>query len=303
MIRFLEEKEYPIVYGMLCDYLFYSKKEAQLRLNDHNTKLVKTEENKIIGFLLFNEKSYQIHDYNLSVASLLNVGVHVDYRNRNHSKDLLDTFEYYVKQKNLISSLFTYQSKFFAKYGYFKVYDVHRFTIPKVEFINMQYKNISVEFSVNELNTVYQTFVKSFKCFMNRDMDYYEALLARIKAENKRICMYRGKNNACEGYAIYNYNKNGICKVDEIIYLNASSLKHMLCFISESYFDVVVDVSEYELINKVFKHATFIKDRSCMIKVNHLGLFNKLYNKKAKSMYELHKFLSDKCYFQDILNY
>lgn len=302
MISLLKEQEYPVVYNMLQDYLFSSKFNAQYRLYDQNTKLVKKEEDKIIGFLIFKDCQYKIHDYHILSSSLLNLCVHVDYRNRKHSHELVDTYEYYSKKHNLISSVFTYQSKFMSKHGYVKAYDVHRFLIPKIEIIGKNYKNISLQYSAEDLLEVYTRFINEFKCCMIRDVDYFNRLIEKVKNEGKKICVYRNQQGKCEGYAIFNSNKNGICRIDEIIYTKASSLKNLVYFVSEGYFDVVMDVSEYELINKVFKKATFTKEKSCMIRVNHLALFNKLFLTKAKSTFEISHLFSEKSYLQDYFN-
>lgn len=302
MISILKENEYAIIYNMLQEYLFSSKFNAQYRLYEKNIKLAKKEEDKIIGFLIFKDCNYLIHDYHILGSTLLNLCVHVDYRNRKHSHELMGTYEYYTKKHNLISTVLTYQNKFMTKHGYVKAYDIHRFLVPKIEIIGKNYKNIAVQYTSHDLLEVYSKFTKEFRCTLLRDIYYFDKLIEKVKSEGKKICVYKDREGKCSGYAIYSSNKNGVCKIDEIIYTNASSLKNLVYFISEGYFDVVMDVSEYELINKVFKKATYTKERSCMIKVNHLALFNKLFFTKAKSTFELSSLFNEKSYLQDYFN-
>lgn len=302
MISTLKNQEYSVVYQMLQDYLFTSKFNAKYRLYDKNVKLVKKEEDKIIGFLIFKQCNYRIHDYNILSTNLYNLCVHVDYRNRKYSQELMEAYEYYCKKSNLISTTFTYQNKLMSKYGYVKVYDVHRYSISRIEFVGKVHKNISLQFQIEELLNVYNLFTKQFKCSLVRDIDYFQELVQKVQNEGKKICVYRNKNAQCEGYAIYSSNKNGVCKIDEIIYTKSSSLKNLIYFVSEGYFDVVLDVSEYELIHKVFPKAKYTKEKSCMIRVNHLSLFNKLFFTKAKSTFELNTLFSEKSYFQDYFN-
>lgn len=298
MFTFLEEKEYPYVYSMLIDYQFYSKAKAKSLLLESPFKLIKKDDEKIVGYLFSKNIALHIKQFFIQANCIDTLGVHVDYRNRGYSHELFETYDYYAKKTSLFNICNTYSTKLLNKEGYCKIYDLITYSIPKFALQKIGYRNVYESSDVKDMLDVYQNFTKSFENYRVRDLTYFERLIEHVRLENQKIISFY-HNNECKGYAIYSQNKGGVCKVKEIIYLNTNALKSLLAFVSEGCFDVMVTVSMYEPLNKLFKEASFKKNRALMLRVNHLTLFNKLFNKKVKLQNEVVSFFEGKNYFHD----
>lgn len=302
MKKILTQKEKTTIIDYLEQYCFIKKIDAQYIVTNENKKEMISIDDKIISYLFMNESVYKINELSLYGSQLNNIAVHIDYRNRKYFDVLMQNYLNYTKARELINIVSTYQPKLFSKYNYRKIYDIHRYTISRFDLLNIPMHNISEEYSASDLCFAYKNFIKLFENALLRNLDYFEKLIEKVEKTNRKICVYRNENGACIGYAIYNLNKQGICKIDEIIYTNGKSFKRMLAFISEYQYDIIVDVSEYEKIQKIFKNSQYTKEKVVMLKINNIGLFNNLFSTKVKTSFELTDFFTKHNYFQDFLN-
>ncbi len=301
MIALMKEHHYNDVYKMLLEYAYRDKNDAKQLLFDSDLKIIKKNDEKVISAIFSDNVILNFDAFNIQSHFLKQIVTHVDYRNRQHANHLLEIQDYYAKKSCLFSVVRAYNTKLFSKHGYTKIYDTYEYTIPKQQLSKINYRNVYEQANPQHLCEVYREFTQAFKNHIVKDEAYFEKLIKTVYECNKKIVsLYH--NNKCMGYAIYNMNKNGICRIDEIIYLNTATLKSLLAFISENYFDIVLVVTQFEPLHRLFKDVIYKKDKSVMIKINHLVLFNKLFNKKIKLQNELLDFFIEKSYFQDFFN-
>ena len=80
------------------------------------------------------------------------------------------------------------------------------------------------------------------------------------------------------------YLINGVLTLQEIVYLDSRSLMKILNHCLQLRFEVVVEVSEAEQLEKLFSKAEVKHKGNLMVRVNQKDLFQRLYGFKHQSV-------------------
>ena len=157
----------------------------------------------------------------------------------------------YAGQKVLLQA---YMPEIYYNFGFNKDY-YHKITnVDKKSYQNDYDLTVIEDLDfVNSLK-LYNDFTKDFNGYRKRDIDYYQNyLIARCRAYNDRIKLFYD-NAKIIGYAIYHESASKI-EVSEIIYTNYESLNKIVCFLSKTNKELII---ESDLNNEIIGDCTYI---------------------------------------------
>ncbi len=246
--------------------------------------IVDSEDDKIIACLFQEEHALTFNQKILLVNWIFQIATHPDYRRRGHMDYLLE-HQLRVSEANyLISFMEVYNPRIFKKYGFEEITHRKRFSIASKEIPVLNAKGVSFADDPEELEAIYQEYIKHFDCHYLRDVNYYLHYLQQIKANDGKIAIYR-KGGIAKGYCIY-FERDDLIEVKEMVYLDAITLYKLLRFAIGLSAFISLEVSEGEKVETLFKRGMPRQATCIMARVNNLALFNKLYGCEVKNTSE-----------------
>lgn len=285
MIRFGKERDKEIL-KQLCIQSQSAKQEKFLEYYfDHNYKsanvLVSELDGKLVSQLHVNEHILSLHNKKMLVSYLSGISTHYDYRERGIMRDLLDLAIEDVSLNHLFTFVEAYHPKLFEKYGFELLNSRKRYVVYKEDLFKVNTLGVSNQFEVHELVSIYKQFSKIFDCYYERNESYYTNKIHELRYCGAQICTYH-ENGVSKGYCVY-YEKDSEVIVSEILYLDALSLMKMLRYVVGYHSSVVVEVSENERLEKIFKQSIPRTYSHLLVRLNQPKLYSKLFNENVKN--------------------
>lgn len=252
---------------------------------DKGTCFIIEQDNRIVSSLQMNEHVLHLHGKQLKIGYLLGVSTLPDYRRRGHMKKLMECALDEASHNYLITFIQAFNPKLYEQFGfetlyYHKYYTLHKDTLQKISTTKVSYSA-----DASELLHAYQNFIKHFDGYYVRDSMYYTLLLNELVVNQKQMVVYRDRNKEVTGYLVYQNKKDEIF-VEEAVYTESVALMRMLKAALGKAEEITIQVSQSEKLEKIFPMVIPKKQPAMMARVNHIELFNKLYNVGAKTTKE-----------------
>lgn len=235
-----EDKQTTNFYFMKC----YSKE---------NTYLLKNN-NFLVSMMQIVPYTIVLDNQEIKAYFILGVATNKNYQKQEMMKKLMNyvlNLPKYAGQKILLQA---YMPEIYYNFGFNKDY-YHKITnVDKKSYQNDYDLTVIEDLDfVNSLK-LYNDFTKDFNGYRKRDIDYYQNyLIARCRAYNDRIKLFYD-NAKIIGYAIYHESASKI-EVSEIIYTNYESLNKIVCFLSKTNKELII---ESDLNNEIIGDCTYI---------------------------------------------
>ncbi len=279
MIRLAQKKDKEELCN-LCIKSYAVKEKPFLeyyfdRQFENSKALVCELDNLLVSQLHEREHVLHLKGKKILVSYLFGIATHYDYRQRKIMRDLLEAMMDDCDKNHLITLLEAGNPKLFERYGFEVISYRKRYVVYAKELIRYTSNGVDENFVIQELVEAYQSFVKVFDCFFERDYDYYKDYVDYIIRSGGHICVYRRKGKVL-GYAAY-YEQDDGMEVKEIVYQDQRSLCSLLRYVIGFTPFVRIEVSMGEHLEKIFKMSIPRVYPAVMAKINNLKLFNKLY--------------------------
>lgn len=234
-IRFAKENEKDYI-REIWDYCFndgpkFTDFYFKHKYNKDNTVVV-DEDGDIVSSLQLNQYKIKLNNKVYDTSYVVGVSTFPQVRGKGYMKNIMDfTLKELYKKNQLVSILMPIDYRLYRKYGYEHCYDQIEYNIEIESLKSFQsigsMKKASLK-DVDELEYIYEFFLKDVNGSIKRNREYFESLFKEVESEDGYI--YIHQNEGDEGYIIYFINNDNMF-IREIFYKNIESLKSMLKFV------------------------------------------------------------------------
>lgn len=289
MIRDAQEKDKAAIYA-LWQTSFSLKSSDYLNcffnnVYDFGRTILCEYNSKIVSTVHMQEFVMNLHSIPIKAIYCSQIATHPDYRRSGFMQECMESCLDECDKKVLFTFVEASNPKFFEQYG-FQEACVHRtYDLQAKYFEKISPIGISDTFTAKELLMVYNSFIKHFDGYRVRNEIYFERMMKECIECGENLIVYRNNEGVMMGYA-RSVIRNGQVKVKECVYQGSIALCKLLKASISHYPEIHLEVSEAEHFDKVFPLCISRKRVFTMVKCNNLGLFNKVYNAKAKSSLE-----------------
>ena len=285
MIRFASEKDKEAL-EELCVRSLPMKEKHFLKYyfeTDFATSkvLISELDNLLVSQVHCREHTLCLLNKKVSVSYLFAIATHYDYRQRGIMRDLLTMQLEDCECNDLLTFLEASNPRLFERYGFDTISYRKRYVVYAKDLLHYSLQGVSEDLKIVDLVDLYKRYTKVFDCYYERDIQYYEHYIERLKQDNARVCMYRDNEGVAQGYCVYYELDDGV-EVKEIIYVDKKSLCTMLKYAIGYTPFISIEVSQAEHLEKIFKMSIPRTFSAVMVRINNLKLFNKLFNCNVK---------------------
>lgn len=263
------------------EYLYFYFKNVF----DKGTCILLEHDNRIVSSLQINEHIVRFHGRKLKISYIMGVSTLPDYRRRGYMRQLMQSAIDEASRNHLITVIQAFNPKLYEQFGFETVYFQKTYTLQSEHFFGITTTNVFHNAQAHELASVYRKFIRHFDGYYVRDVEYFETLLNEIALGQKKLLVYRNRNEEVTGYLIYQEEKDGV-DVKELIYLESVSMLRLLKVALDKHDEIHLDVSMHENLDKLFPLCVPRKKQFMMVRINNYELFNKLYNANVKTSKE-----------------
>lgn len=252
---------------------------------DEGRCILSQQDNRIVSSLQMNTHTMYFLGKQLKVNYITGVSTLPDYRRRGHMRQLMNSAIDEASHNYLVTLIMGFNPKVYEEFGYEVVYYRKAYTIQSEYLNKVTTAHVSYQASAEELLKVYQMFAQHFDGYYIRDKKYYTLLLKELELQHKELIVCRNMRQEVCGYLVCQKKKNDVM-IEEAIYLQSSVLMRMMKKAIGMEKEITIHVSPSERLEKIFPLAIPKKQPYMMARINHLPLFNKLYNTHVKSTKE-----------------
>ena len=264
--------------GGSIDYYFESI------FREENCYVIKNKEG-VISTLCFNKHSLFLHGKRIKTSLICGVATTHNYRHQGYMDRLMREVLEELEHQELITLIQAYSPELYLKYGFEMVYYRKKYHLFAHQVTRCSLKGIEMDFSDEELVLLYNKFMSLFTGYYIRNELYYKNLRRELYAESGRMVGYRNEDGLLEGYMIY-YIENNEIKIEEIQYLNSLAFIKLLNYCLDLKEEIIVYVSENELIELMVENYAPEQIGYMMARVNDYELFQQLYGEKVQNVKE-----------------
>lgn len=293
MIREAELQEKALVYELWKkSWASKNNNEMTYYFKNHyqdGTCVVVEEDGKIVSSLMSHPHVLAFRGMRLNVTQFMGVATLADYRRRGNMRELMESALDEASHNTLVTLIHAFYPKLYERFGFQVIYERKTYCIHDQDLAHIHAIHTTKNVTAQELYQAYRRFIIHFDGYYERSISYYEHLLKQVQDGSKQLIAYRDQNGEVSGYLIYEVSRNDLF-VREAIYRNAMSLQRMMKKIVGDKTCFYLEVSANEQIEKIFPLAVGKRNGYMMARVNHVSLFNKLFNtniKNAKEAYAL----------------
>lgn len=245
-------------------------------LYDKGQHYVLTQEEKIAAIASVFKHDFMIGGRRLKVSMIAGVTTLPPYRNQGLMSSLLKEILDQLSRQDLLTMIQAYDSAIYQKFGFETVYHRRRYYFNYRGFNYSSTDGIKDEIVTTDLLKIYRRFTRLFSGYKIRNTDYFETMLRGIKAQNQMIRIVYDSNGNPKGYFIYERNTKQII-IHECLYLDARTLNKILSYCLAQRENVIIYLSEYERIERLYPGVAYDTSDYTMVRVNDYQLFNKLF--------------------------
>ncbi|MBR2811115.1 MAG: GNAT family N-acetyltransferase [Solobacterium sp.] len=239
--------------------------------------------NHIVSILVRNTHALMFNERALRVSMLIGIATLPQYRKQGHMRDLMEVVLDACEHTELITLLRTEMPKLYEPLGFRTIYRRQRITLERKDVKRIAPFGCAYDPQPLELLKVYSNFIKRFNGFYARDLAYFVNYKKEITARGGKIVAYYNGKNQIMGYAVMVPEGNEL-KVEEMIYLDSTSLIKLLNAALSERLVVQLHLSAAEDLSRAFPEAKIVKYDSVMARLNDRDLFAKLYGVRCETV-------------------
>lgn len=212
---------------------------------------------------------------------------------------LLDNLSDILSNQELISLAYKDQLDLWQDYEFKPIYYHNKYVLLPDHLPQIDTKGCYTTVNSTDLLYLYAEFVKRFDGFQIRDLNYFDQMKQEVKNRLGKIIGYQNEEGKLLAYAVLLPYKNYV-KVEELIYLDSTSMYKVLNVAMKYLNKVLVEVSEQEDLSIFFPQAKCSKIPYLYARINDYELFNKLYQTNVTSVFEAFALSGKLPYFNNL---
>ena len=241
------------------------------------------EEDEVISSAIKTPHCLMLHGKMIQASMSVGVVTHPEHRHKGHFHHLMDVVLDECSHQELVTVIQAYDPELYKEFGFDVVYRRKQMLIKRADVPQMADHGITYRLDYKHLVKVYSQFTAKFDGMMVRDEAYFRDLSYEVEAQGGKILACYDSQGEITGYAVL-YLVDGVLTLQEIVYLDSRSLMKILNHCLQLRFEVVVEVSEAEQLEKLFSKAEVKHKGNLMVRVNQKDLFQRLYGFKHQSV-------------------
>lgn len=241
------------------------------------------EEDEVISSAIKTPHCLMLHGKMIQASMIVGVVTKEEKRHQGHFHKLMNVVLDECEHQELVTIIQAYDPELYKEFGFEVVYRRKQLLIKRSDVPQMADTGITYRLDYKNLVKVYSQFTAKFDGLMIRDENYFRDLSHEVEAQGgKMIACYDAKGDI-SGCAVL-YLVNGTLTIQEIVYLDSRSLMKMLNHCLQLRFELIVEVSEAEQLEKLFSKAEVRHKGNLMARINNKELFQRLYGFKYKTV-------------------
>lgn len=260
----------------------YTKFFFERYYKDEHAYVIK-ENNQVVSTLIKTPHWMMLHGRMIQASMIVGAVTHPDHRHKGHFHHLMDVVLDECSHQELVTVIQAYDPELYKEFGFDVVYRRKQLLVKRADVPQMADHGVTYRLDFKHLVKVYSQFTSKFDGMMVRDEAYFRDLSYEVEAQGGKILACYDSQGEITGYAVL-YLIDGVLTLQEIVYLDSRSLMKMLNHCLQLRFEVVVEVSEAEQLEKLFPKSEVKHKGNLMVRVNQKDLFQRLYGFKHQNV-------------------
>ena len=247
------------------------------------TTFVMKENNQVLATAIKTPHWMMLHGKMIQASMIVGVVTHPEYRNQGRFHQLMKVLLDECEHQELVTVIQAYDPELYKEFGFEVIYRRKQLFVRRADVPQMADHGVTYRLDYKNLVKVYSQFTAKFDGMMVRDEAYFRDLAYEVEAQGGKIIACYDNKGEISGYAVL-YLVDGVLTIQEIVYLNSLALMKMLNHCLQLRFELVVEVSEAEQLERLFPNAEVKHKGNLLARINHKDLFQRLYGFKHKSV-------------------
>jgi len=212
------------------------------------------EQDHLIASTQVHTKVIDFNGEKFNASFLVGVYTLPEKRHQGHMHALLSQVLNVLEHRDVFSIIQGYTPDSYLKYGFKKVLQRQRYTLDFHQLPNLSSEGIEYTLDTNDAHHLYHRFTTHFTLFHHRSASDMKALLLEHKALQGQVVAYR-PNQTLSSYALC-FERDDVIEIDELVYLNAKALMHLLSALKLARKPIQLSVSLKEDLKSLLPKAT-----------------------------------------------
>ncbi len=251
--------------------------------NEH--AFVLKEDKQVLASIMKAPHWMMLHGRMIQASMISGAVTHPEHRRKGYFHQLMETVLDECEHQELVTVIQAYDPELYKEFGFEQVYPRKQLLIKRADVPQMADSGMTYRLDYKNLVKVYSQFTAKFDGFMVRDEAYFRDLSYEVEAQGGKIVTCYDPQGEISGYAVL-YLIDGVLTIQEIVYLDSRALMKILNHCLQLRFECVVEVSEAELLEKLFPKAEVKHKSNLMVRINNKALFQRLYGLKVLKVHQ-----------------
>ncbi len=251
--------------------------------NEH--AFVLKEDKQVLASMIKAPHWMMLHGKMIQASMISGAVTHPEHRSKGYFHQLMAAVLDECEHQELVTVIQAYDPELYKEFGFEEVYPRKQLLIKRQDVPQMSDSGMTYRLDYKNLVKVYSQFTAKFDGFMVRDEAYFRDLSFEVEAQGGKIVTCYDTQGEISGYAVL-YLIDGILTIQEIVYLDSRALMKILNHCLQLRFECVVEVSEAELLEKLFPKAEVKHKSNLMVRINNKALFQRLYGCKVSGVHK-----------------
>ena len=251
--------------------------------NEH--AFVLKEDKQVLASIMKAPHWMMLHGRMIQASMISGAVTHPEHRNKGYFHQLMNAVLDECEHQELVTVIQAYDPELYKEFGFEQVYPRKQLLIKRADVPQMADSGMTYRLDYKNLVKVYSQFTAKFDGFMVRDEAYFRDLSYEVEAQGGKIVTCYDSQGEISGYAVL-YLIDGVLTIQEIVYLDSRALMKILNHCLQLRFECVVEVSEAELLEKLFPKAEVKHKSNLMVRINNKALFQRLYGLKVSKVHQ-----------------
>lgn len=230
------------------------------------------DQDQLIASTQVHTKVLDFNGERFNASFLVGVYTLPEKRQQGHMHALLSQVLAVLEHRDVFSIIQGYTPDSYLKYGFKKVIQRQRYTLDFHHLPNLSNEGIHYTLEAAEALALYQQFTHHFTLFHHRSVLDMKGILLEHKALSGQLVAYR-QDQTLSSYALC-FEKDDVIEIEELVYLNAKALMHLLSALKLARKPIQLNVSLKEDLRALLPKATRLISDYTSLRLNDAKLFS-----------------------------
>jgi predicted acetyltransferase len=243
------------------------------------------DEQEIYCTLQVQKHVMMLHGKLIEYGFIMGVVTPPQFRRQGMMRKLMNEVLAILDRQCLVSVIQGYQPEIYYEYGFMPTYYQQQLRLERSKQSGRDSKGVVFGYQPQLMAELYQAFTQHFNGYRQRDILYYQQWLPSLQAMGYQVALCYSDSEMVIGYMVYKVLDH-LLAIEEIIYINAPTLRRLVNFGFSIAEQVQLKVSVAEHIERLFVVSEQQIIMSTMVRINDYHLFNELYGRQVSEVSE-----------------